>query len=274
MIRRLLVPFLMGQRREGLTRVNSLDARHWEVLAVPGCEAAHIDDTNEKISCMASIYARLACRVRAAAECDEVPLCIAGDCVSTLGVLGGLQQAGRAPERILWLDAHGDFHTWATTQTKYVGGMPLAMLVGRPDRRRGGRDASEAMRRTIGVSPYPERQIVLSDARDLDPGEKEALRESGIVCCPLDEVLHHLRPWERLYVHFDTDVLDAESEMPALKYHVKAGPRVADVADLFLQLRDHRIVAVSVSAWHAELDEGNRAALTCLRLLNQLLSEP
>ncbi len=272
MNRRLVVPFLMGQRREGLARVSELDDQRWEVLAVPGCEAARIDDTNEKISCMAAIYAKLACRVKAAIERDEVPICIAGDCVSTLGMLGGLQQAGKAPERILWLDAHGDFHTWATTQTKYVGGMPLAMLVGRPDRRRGGRDASEAMRCTIGVSPYPEPQIVLSDARDLDPGEKEALSESGIVCCPFDEILQHLRPSERLYIHFDTDVLDAESEMPALKYHVKAGPRVADVAELFRQLRDHNIVSVSVSAWHEELDEGNRAAMTCLRLLNQLIN--
>lgn len=274
MNRRLLVPFLMGQRRDGLARVSELDDQRWEVLAVPGCEAAVIDDTNQKLSNMGVIYAKLARSVKAAVERDEMPVCIAGDCVSTLGVLGGLQQARRAPDRILWLDAHGDFHTWATTQTKYVGGMPLAMLVGRPDRRRGDRDAVEAMRRTIGVTPFPERQIVLSDARDLDPGEKEALRDSGITCCPLDEVLGHLNPHERLYLHFDTDVLDAESEMPALKYHVKAGPRVGDLAGLFQRLRGHHIVAVSVSAWHEELDTGNRAALTCLSLLKQLIDEP
>lgn len=270
MNRRLLVPFLMGQRRDGLARVNELDGRRWEVLAVPGCDATEIADTNEKIRCMGLICAELARRVKAAVECDEVPICIAGDCVSTLGVLGGLQQAGREPDRILWLDAHGDFHTWATTQTKYVGGMPLAMLVGRPDRRRGNRDAIQALRQTIGVTPYPEQQIVLSDARDLDPGEKEALRESGIVCCAFDEVLSQLRPRERLYLHFDTDVLDAEADMPALKYHVKAGPGVVDVAGLFGRLRGHNIVAVSVSAWHEELDLDNRAALTCLTLLNQL----
>lgn len=270
MNRRLLIPFLMGQRRDGLTRVNELDDQRWEVLAVPGCEATEIADTNEKIGRMGLICAQLAHRVKAAIECDEVPICIAGDCVSTLGVLGGLQQAGREPERILWLDAHGDFHTWATTQTQYVGGMPLAMLVGRPDRRRGDRDAIQALRRTIGVTPYPEGQIVLSDARDLDPGEREALRDSGIVCCAFDEVLCHLRPQERLYLHFDTDVLDAESDMPALKYHVKEGPRVADMASLFGRLHGHNIVAVSVSAWHAELDMDNRAALTCLNLLNQL----
>ncbi|MYM76247.1 arginase, partial [Duganella sp. FT134W] len=198
------------------------------------------------------------------------PLSIAGDCVASLGVLAGLQQAGRAPQRLLWLDAHGDFHTWATTQTRYVGGMPLAMLVGRPDRRRDQRDSSQALRALTGCQPYPERQVLLSDARDLDPGEDAALQQSAIARCRLDQVLSRLSPDETLYVHFDTDVLDEQERLPALKYHVPGGPRLEQLAALFRALAGHRLLAVSVSAWHAEHDDGS-AAGACLDLLQLLL---
>jgi arginase len=270
---RLLVPYLMGQRRARLTRVRELDASPWEVVETTDCTATAIADRNEQMRSMGKVYARLAARVRSALEAGKRPVSIAGDCISTLGVLAGLQQAGREPQRILWLDAHGDFHTWGTTQTKYLGGMPLAMLVGRPDRRRDARDNIAAFRTTVGCRPYPEQQVLLSDARDLDPGEDEALRNSRVVRCGVSDILPLLSPLENLYLHFDTDVLDAEEEMPALKYHVKSGPGITDIETLFRQLRSYPVVAVSVSAWHAEKDESDRAARICLDLLDILLQE-
>ncbi|MBJ7312752.1 arginase family protein [Rugamonas sp. CCM 8940] len=267
---RLLVPFLMGQRRDGLGRVCTLDHRPWDVLEVADCQDTLLTDSNEKMRRMGRIYARLAGSVCQLRRAGRVPLSIAGDCVSTLGVLGGLQQAGCPPDRILWLDAHGDFHTWETTQTQYLGGMPLAMLVGRGDRRQRERDAIGGLRAAIGMQPYSEHQVVLSDARDLDPGEMEAIRASGIVCCEIDQVLDQLDPRQSLYLHFDTDVIDAPEAMPALKYHVKHGPGPADIGALFRALRGFPLLAVSVSAWHEEQDLDNRAALACLALLDEL----
>jgi arginase len=55
---------------------------------------------------------------------------IAGDCVATMGVLAGLHDAGITPT-LIWFDAHGDFNTWETTPSGFLGGMPLAMIVGR-----------------------------------------------------------------------------------------------------------------------------------------------
>ncbi|WP_254452090.1 arginase family protein [Duganella vulcania] len=266
----LLVPFLIGQRRDGLRRVAEVDRHDWDVVDVPDFTETSLADPNEKLRRMGRIYADLAQRVEQVADAGKVPVSIAGDCMSSLGMLGGLQRSGHAPERILWLDAHGDFHTWATTQTQYLGGMPLAILVGRGDRRKHNRDAIGAMLAAIGVTPYPEHRVILSDARDLDPGELEAVRSSGVVVCPIDRIGEHLSPDERLYLHFDSDVMDAESEIPALKYHVKSGPKYADIAALFRSLRGHNIVAVSVSAWHEEKDHDNAAARACLALLHEL----
>jgi arginase family enzyme len=273
MIRRLLVPYLMGKRRDGLQRVQRLDPQPWAVLRSPQSTATELPDKDEQMRSMGRVYAELARHVERAAAAGDVPLSIAGDCVSTMGVMAGLQRAGREPQRMLWLDAHGDFHTWATTQTQYLGGMPLAMLVGRQDRRQHQRDSISALRQALGARPYPEERVLLSDARDLDPGEDEELARSGIVRCPLAEVVRHLSPHETLYLHFDTDVLDEAQRMPALKYHVPAGPSVEEMAELFRRLRDYPLLAVSVSAWHAELDEGDHAARICLELLAELLPD-
>ena len=47
-----------------------------------------------------------------------------------LAVADSLRRAG-VPPVLVWLDAHGDFNTPETTPSGFLGGMPLAMLVGR-----------------------------------------------------------------------------------------------------------------------------------------------
>ena len=269
---RLLLPYLMGQRRDGLRRVLDIDRHPWDVLELDLQHEALVDDPIAKLRGLGSLYAVLAARVAALASSGCRPVSLAGDCVSSLGMLGGLQRAGQSPDRVLWLDAHGDFHTWSTTQTQYIGGMPLAMFVGRVDHGLDPRSqAALACLSAIGVQPYPQRQIVLADARDLDPGESDALLSSQILCCPLGEVLGHLRPQERIYLHWDTDVIDDPVRMPALKYHVQRGPSAADMAAFFQALRSCNVVAVSVSAWHADQDGDNQTARACLEILNTLL---
>ena len=271
---RLLLPYLMGQRRDGLRRVRDIDHHAWEVMALEPQHEAHGDDPIAKLGSMGRLYALLAARVAALASRGCRPVSLAGDCVSSLGMLAGLQQAGQPPDRVVWLDAHGDFHTWSSTRTQYIGGMPLAMFVGRVDRGLDPRSqATLDCLSTIGVHPYPRQQVVLADARDLDPGEREALLDSGILRCPLADVLDHLRPRERIYLHWDTDVIDDPARMPALKYHVQRGPGAADMAAFFRALRSCDVVAVSVSAWHAEQDGDNQTARACLEILNTLLED-
>jgi arginase len=269
---RLLLPYLMGQRRDGLRRVLDVDHHAWKVVELEPRHEARSDDPIAKLESMGRLYALLAGRVAALARRGCRPVSLAGDCVSSLGMLAGLQQAGQPPDRVVWLDAHGDFHTWSSTRTQYIGGMPLAMFVGRVDRDLDPRSqAALDCLSTIGARPYPRQQVVLADARDLDPGEHEALLDSGILRCPLAEVLDHLRPRERIYLHWDTDVIDDPARMPALKYHVQHGPSASDMAAFFQALRSCDVVAVSVSAWHAEQDADNQTAQACLEILDTLV---
>lgn len=251
----------MGERRDGLCRLQSLGLENWDMVDIPEFSESKLNNSDEKIERMAEIYLKLSEKIKQVIENGNIPLSIAGDCVSSIGVLAGLQKADKEPDRIIWLDAHGDFHTWETSQTKYIGGMPLAMLVGRGDQR---------IVSAVGMQSYPENQIILSDARDLDSGEKKALINSKIVMCKVENILEQIKPTESLYIHFDTDVIDAENEMPALKYHVKLGPKYNDISSLFKLLKNKNVVAISVSAWHEEKDVHNKTAIACLNLLRDL----
>ncbi|MDQ7840046.1 MAG: arginase family protein [bacterium] len=198
--------------------------------------------------------------------CDAVrrgerPVSISGDCCSAIAVLAGLQRAGTNPT-LIWFDAHGDFNTWETTPSGFLGGMPLAMIVGRGEQR---------LVEAAGLVNLPERQVVLTDARDLDPGEREALARSSVRHVgDVRALLEGDLPEGPLYVHFDTDVVNP-LDAPAQNYLAQGGPAASQLAEVFALLaHTTRVVAISVSSWNPNLDEDGRTKRVCMELLDVL----
>jgi arginase len=99
---------------------------------------------------LARLYTAVAEATSSAAPA-ACPVIVCGDCCTALGVVAGLQAAGRGVG-IVWFDAHGDVQTPETTTSGYLGGMPLRLLAGyRP----------ELIAARLGLRPVPEDQIVL-----------------------------------------------------------------------------------------------------------------
>jgi arginase len=176
-------------------------------------------------------------------------------------VMAGLTRAGIQPV-LLWLDAHGDFNTHDTTISGFLGGMPLAMLTGR-----GRLD----LLRAVGLEPIADRDVVLTDARNLDAKEAELLAASEVRrIASLDDAIAILPPDRPVYVHVDVDVVDG-GELPKTLYPVPGGPSKADVARALAHLRDTRdVVAVSMTAWSPALDADGTTADYCLGLIDTL----
>src|SRR5690606_8413091 len=65
--------------------------------------------------------------VRASRAAHRFPLTLAGNCMSTLGAYAGAAGNGGA---LLWLDAHGDVNTPATSGSGFLDGMSAATLLG------------------------------------------------------------------------------------------------------------------------------------------------
>lgn len=211
---------------------------------------------------LAPVHEALADFVAATFAAKQRPVSIAGDCCTAIGVTAGLQRAGVNPT-LIWLDAHGDFNTPETTPSGFLGGMPLAMLVGRGDL---------CMPAAVGLKPLPEDRVILTDGRDLDPGERELLAHSQVIHLEDAAALGaHVLPDGPLYVHFDADVV-AQDESPAQNYPAGGGPSAAELNTVFesLALTD-RLAAVSICTWNPELDRDGRSRQTSMRLLKTLV---
>jgi len=109
--------------------------------------------------------------VEKVAASGALPIVLGGDNSISLGSIAGVAKAC-GPIGVLWLDAHGDFNTAETSPSGNIHGQIFAALAGCGDERLvnvGGPGRK--------VDPG---HIVIVGARDLDPGERVLLRESGV----------------------------------------------------------------------------------------------
>lgn len=227
------------------------------LLAGPGDRVIEASPgPGDPVERLAPLHEALAQAVAGVVDGGGRPLAVLGDCCQAIGMVAGLERAGLRPT-LVWLDSHGDFNTWETTPSGFVGGMPLAMLTGRGD---------QQMLAALDLAPMPDGRVVLSDGRDLDPGERDLVLASGIAFLPdLGKVAGAL-PQGPLYLHIDMDILDATAA-PAFHYAVPSGPSAADLrAVLAALMATGRVVAVSVCAtWDAARD-GDGCTLAAVKV--------
>jgi arginase len=250
--------------------------RHWDVLVSPW----HLGEQIEEFPVPAGAIElsgppdqagdeldRLSARFRAVADTvaqADRPLMLAGDCLTSLGLVAGLQRRHRDLS-VIWLDAHGDFNTPAISVSGYLAGMSLAMLTGR---------APKPICERLGLRPVPDEHAVLIGARDLDPAEREALEASRVRSLAADpgavrEALNEL-PAGGVYLHVDVDVIDGE-ELPGLRFPTDAGPSFHVVEECLAQIvaAAPPIGASIACAWAPDRigDESTRRAINRLAVV-------
>ena len=141
---------------------------------------------------------------------DWLPIFLGGDHSIAIGTIGGM--ADNSPVGVIWVDAHGDFNTPETSKSGNIHGMALAILTGK-----GYPELVNIGKKGRKLEP---ENVVLIGIRNLDPEEKNLLKESGVkiytmrdidergisVCT--HEALDHLHHVERIHVSLDVDCLD------------------------------------------------------------------
>ncbi len=252
--RYLLNPFFLD---EALPALEDLAGPDWRVNRPSLPESA----TQVR---MTAVHRPLAAAVAETLDAGERPVVVAGDCCAAIAVGAGLERAGVDPV-LVWFDAHGDFNTWDTTPSGFIGGMPLAMLVGYGD---------PTLAQGVGLRWLAEERVVLTDARELDPGERKLLEGTAVrhLADPRKLLTSDL-PEGPVWVHFDVDVVDP-GDLPAVHYPAPGGLRAVELEEILRGLASRReIVAVTLSTWSPELDGDGSSRETGLGLLKALLAE-
>jgi arginase len=210
----------------------------------------------EQIERVAPIHRELAETIACTMKAGNTPFAVLGDCCQVIAMMAGIERSGVKPA-LVWLDSHGDFNTWETTPSGFLGGMPLAMLTGRGDQR---------MMEAVGLAPIADSRVVLSDGRDLDPGERKLVEASGIRFMPdfLELDVANL-PDGPIYLHFDSDIIDA-SEAPAFLYPAPGGPTAEQTrAKLARIMATGRVMAISTTVGWQVAKDGDGATQRAVR---------
>jgi arginase len=153
-----------------------------------------------------------------AADLPMRPLVLGGCCCSHVGAVEGLA-ARHEKLAVVWLDAHGDLNTPASSPSGNEWGMPLRMLI----------DSG-------AVEPG---RVALVGARNLDPPEQEFIAASGLHTGP-DGVDAATADVSCVYVALDLDVLDPADASPFMPE--PGGPRAGELEALLARLAAARTV--------------------------------
>jgi arginase len=178
----------------------------------PVVETTDMGDTQARyLAQILDLCDRLSVLVAEAAGRGALPLVLGGDHSVALGSLVGMAKV-RGSGGVVWIDAHGDLNTPATSPSGNVHGMVLAAALG---------FAGDPFRRDGWPLPAVEK-VALVGVRSLDDGERALLRELdakvftmseidriGIEPC-MREALAHAAGAAFLHVSLDMDVVDPD----------------------------------------------------------------
>ncbi|MCB1511072.1 MAG: arginase [Hyphomicrobiaceae bacterium] len=153
-------------------------------LAAPTRETTEVGDVTKRyVADIAAICRRVYAVTLEAHDDNGIPVVLGGDHSLSAGSVAAsaeavLRRTGK-PLGLIWIDAHGDMNSPATTLSGNVHGMPLAALL-------GGEPAELS---AIGPNPaVAAENTVIIGARDLDELEKDQIRRSGVKVFTMSDI--------------------------------------------------------------------------------------
>jgi arginase len=215
------------------------------------------------------------------ARSGAIPIFLGGDHSLSMGSVNGIARHWRETGRelfVVWLDAHSDYNTPATTISGNMHGMSAAFLCGER-----GLDGllGEELR-----SPIDPDQLELFGIRSIDKLEKDLLRARRVGVADMrqiDEfgvgvlirrVIDKVRARNGvLHVSFDVDFLDP-SLAPGVGTTVPGGATYREAHLVMEMLHDSGLVrSADIVELNPFLDERGRTARTAVELIGSLFGQ-
>lgn len=256
--------------------VDRLEAQGHRLAGPVWIELPREERTRDTVTNLGRIAARTSRAVADALQQEDgFAVVLEGDCTHSVGAIGGLARTCGEPG-VIWFDAHGDLHTFATTSTGLIGGMPYAVAL--------GWDFNDWRQQAGLAQPVRAEAAALLGASDLDQEEVVALDTHPIARLDADQLgaaagsrTHDLlapradkaNAW---YVHFDMDVAGPE-EVPGVMTpapHWPARVHLLDSVRAAAQAVPVRVFALA--AYNPAWDTDRRGARLGIDILEKALN--
>lgn len=159
---------------------------------------------------------------------------IGGDCGVEIAPISFLNQK-HSGIAVVWLDAHGDLNTPASSPSKHFHGMPLRSLLGQ---------GSAYITRQAFSTLMP-NQIFLVGTRELDQPERVFISQNRLRVFSANSVNQSRNGqllsaisaagFHKIYIHLDLDVIDPK-DFPYVACQTSKGIRIEHLRQLLLEL--------------------------------------
>lgn len=223
----------------------------------------------------------LSARAYLLARSGAIPLFLGGDHSLSMGSVNGVARHWREQGRelfVLWLDAHADYNTPATTITGNMHGMSGAFLCGEP-----GLDHMLGTEPRASIKPD---QLDLFGTRSIDKLEKDLVRHRGITVADMRQIDEFgvgvliRRVIDKvsarngvLHVSFDVDFLDP-ALAPGVGTLVPGGATYREAHLVMELLHDSGLVrSLDIVELNPFLDERGRTARVAIELIGSLFGQ-
>jgi arginase len=223
----------------------------------------------------------LSARAYGLAQSGAVPIFLGGDHTLSMGSVNGIARHWHEIGRelfVVWLDAHADYNTPATTLSGNMHGMSAAFLCGEP-----------GLDRLLGEEPRSSinsDRLALFGTRSIDKLENDLLRDRRINVADMrqiDEfgvgvlirrVIDKVQARNGvLHVSFDVDFLDP-GVAPGVGTTVPGGATYREAHLVMEMLHDSGLVrSVDIVELNPFLDERGRTARTAVELIGSLFGQ-
>ncbi|MCX7095239.1 MAG: arginase [Methylobacter sp.] len=196
-------------------------------------------------------------------EQNHTFLVIGGDHSCALGTWGGVLNGLRSPDQLglIWLDAHMDAHTFATSPSGNVHGMPLAALLGKGDKK--------LAKMYPGYHFILPKNLVLVGVRSYEQAEYDLLKQAGVefifarqidrLARTLTDVIDRLSLTCRIIgISIDLDFIDPE-DAPGVETPVLKGIKAEQLLEALTLINRHpKICGLELCEFNPEKDAQNR----------------
>ncbi len=228
----------------------------------------------KNVSAVREVCEKAAARAAEIAADGLFPVFLGGDHSIAIGTVSGVAgAAGRMG--LLWIDAHADFNTPATSPSGNVHGMPLAVLTGH-----GLLELADIGGEGPSVRP---EDVAIVGLRSVDAEERRLLAEAGVHVYTMKDVdaygvarvvrraLKDLSRLERVHLSLDLDVVDPEVA-PGVGTPVRGGLTYRE-AHLVMELINESgmVTSLDIVEVNPILDVKNGTAELAVELVGSLM---
>lgn len=201
-------------------------------------------------------------------ETDFV-IILGGDCSILLGVFGAFYLSNKRIG-LISLDGHTDYRDPSSSSTGEPADLELAMLTGRGPHEVTGLFGSPPLLRTTDVVVCGFREPDLIAESDIPHFRRSEFRKTATAVLA-NQALARLRHLDRLWFHFDVDVLDP-TIMPVL-FPEPDGLGIDESLEfLSTAIRSKKITGMSIACYHPKLDPERKAATMIVNMIGSALS--